>query len=271
MIRRLALLASLTTLSALWACGDDASSGATGATGPAGSAGSVGSTGPAGSAGPAGSPGAKGVPGAEGPAGPKGDPGPVGPGFDAGPPLPTSCLAIKSADAAATDGVYELVLAGLLLRTTCNMTDGGWTMIASFRASKVPQPGTEIVNGIQNGRYMPEIAVRELAAASARVRLVQTAAPASYYESLPDTTPILQLRKLLRLQDDATMETSAASWTANGTLNLNDLNYTCATGTRGGYPDLYWACGNGTGTHVLPLDGNVRLASPAVDVSVYVK
>lgn len=271
----LPILTLLTAL-AIVACASDGSDGTTGATGaagttgPAGTAGNTGSTGPAGPAGPTGPTGPTGPAGSTGATGPKGDPAPIP---DAGPTPPKSCLEIKTATPAATDGVYAIALVDLSLEVYCNMTDGGWTLIQSLRAGRPPSMSFEIVMGTYSGRYMPGVAVRALAATSSQVRIADHAAPASYFESIADGDPIVKLRQLARLQDDATMATTASAWTANGTLLLSQLNYGCVTTTRGGYPNLFWACGNGGGLHILPEESIVRFSSPPgnVDMDVFVK
>lgn len=242
----------------------------------AGSDGAKGESGAAGATGATGTPGASGTAGATGPAGPEGPPGPQGaPGApaDAGPAKPTSCLDIKNADAAATDGVYDVRLADLDLSVFCNMTDGGWTMIQSLRAGRIPVAGTAIAAGYHLGRYMPDTAVRELAGTSTQIRIVSHDTPANYYESVADAIPIQRLRSRALLQDDATQADNAAYWTANGTLLLTALNYTCPTVSRVGYPNIFWACGNGAGLHILPEEGVMRFENSAsnVDIDIFVK
>lgn len=239
-------------------------------------AGSDGADGAAGAAGVAGTQGATGVAGAQGPAGPAGQQGPKGdPGaaYDAGPPVPASCKEIKAANAAAADGVFRVRLAGLDLDVYCNMTDGGWTLIAGFMPGNFPLLSYEILPARPRGRYMPETSVKALAAVSSQVRFVNHTTPTDYLESVANTVPILNLRQLKLLNDDATKATNDTYWTAFGTLTTANLDYTCADTSARGYPDLYWACGNPNGVHVLPLDPQTKFdyAAASVVMDVFVK
>lgn len=260
----LSLSAPCLSLLFLFACGGDGKDGAPGATGPQGAPGA------AGTAGAAGETGAAGAAGATGATGPKGDPAPVP---DAGPAVPDSCLAIKTADAAAADGVYRVRLAGLDLDVLCNMTDGGWTLFETTRSGKAPVLSYAIITGTTTGRYMPETALSALASKSTQIRLADHLTPANYLESKAEMIPILRLRQLLRIQDDDTKANNADYWTANGTLLLTSLNYSCGTTSREGYPLIYWACGNSNGVHILPVDGTTRFDNNAGnrDIDLYVK
>jgi hypothetical protein len=243
-----------------FACaGVDGSDGKDGTPGTPGSAGTQGAAGEAGSAGSGGSDGANGDPGTP---------------YDGGPSVPESCKAIKTANAGATDGVYAIRSAGLDLDVTCNMTDGGWTMIESLRAGQRAVISYAIIPGTPLGRYMPEKAVAALATVSSQVRFVRSATPTDYVESIADTLPIVNLRKLIPLNDDATMGTNSANWTAFGTLLVGSMDYACATTTMIAYPDLYWACGNPTGVHIQTMtNATSRLVfnEGNIDVDVYVK
>lgn len=247
--------------------GSDGAAGPTGPTGPAGAAGEAGATG---ATGPAGATGAQGPQGPAGEAGPQGEPGTP---YDAGPPVPASCKEIKATDTASSDGVYTVRLAGLTLDVYCDMTDGGWTLIAGFVPGHIPLLSYEIVPAQPLGRYMPETAVKALAAVSSQVRFVNHTTPTDYLESVADTLPIQKLRQLRLLGDDANNATNHTYWTAAGTLTTDSVDYTCPDTSSRGYPDLYWACGNPTGLHVLPTDPQTKFiyGQPSVTMDVFVK
>lgn len=238
-----------------------------------GTNGADGTPGGAGENGTAGMQGATGLQGASGSAGSTGSKGDPGTPYDAGPAVPASCKEIQAGTAGATDGMYRIQLAGLDLDVYCNMTGGGWTLIASFMPGNLPLLSYQIAPAQARGRYMPETAVKVLASASSQVRLVNHTIPTDYLESVANTAPILNLRELKLLNDDFNRAANDAHWTAAGSLSTAVLNYTCSIGTHSGYPDLYWACGNGTGAHLLPLDPQTKfnITGTSVILNVFLK
>jgi hypothetical protein len=183
----------------------------------------------------------------------------------------TSCQTIKTANPNAANGMYALAAAGVSFQGYCDMSTGGWTLIQSHLATQASVEAGSVPQG--SGKYLPGFIVRSLAASAHTIR-VQLRGTNNYAES-NDGYPIAQLRGLRILTDDANAATASGHWTVSGTITAANLNYSCATQSNGAaYPSLYWACGNGTGLHILadPSDGtNHGFMNNSQDLDVWLQ
>lgn len=170
-------------------------------------------------------------------------------------PATRTCKTIKDANAAAANGDYTLVAAGKAFAATCDMTTtgGGWTLIQSHLFGQQSNEGPTALGG--SGRWLQADLVQSLALASTQVLIRRTTgSPVNgNYAVSADSFPISRLRQLKVLNDPSQPANSAVHWTTAGTVTAANLNHTCSAEANGGsYPSIYWACGNGTGLHLLP-------------------
>jgi hypothetical protein len=170
-------------------------------------------------------------------------------------PAARTCKTIKTANAAAPSGDYTLVAAGKAFAATCDMTSlgGGWTLIQSHLLSGQSGEGATALGG--SGRWLQADLVQSLALASTEVLIRRTTGTPvnGNYAVSADSFPISRLRQLKILTDESQRANNAVHWTVAGTVTAANLNYTCDSSQNGGsYPSIYWACGNGTGLHLLP-------------------
>jgi collagen triple helix repeat protein/fibrinogen beta/gamma subunit family protein len=225
-----------------------------------------------GAQGPQGPTGPSGPQGAQGPAGAAGPQGPQGPAGAIAVAAPRTCKTLKTATPTLTDGYYNLV-ADEAFRAYCDMSTqgGGWTLIQSHNTGVASAEAMPVDQG--SGRYMPGPLVRSLALSSTDM-MIRIRGTANFITSA-DAYPIGQLKQLKILTDDANMATASSHWTTNGTVTAAALNYTCGTQANGGtYPSLYWACGNGSGLHILSDLNNTTthgFADNSQDLDIFVR
>ncbi len=242
-------------------------SGSSGDAGAKGDPGAAGATGTPGTAGTAGTAGATGTAGTAGTAGAKGDPGIP---FDGGAPVLASCKAIKTANAAAVDGVFKIRVDGIDIDAYCNMTDGGWTLIQSLNTTFAGLEAVPVKKG--SGKYLPVFFTQRLAEGATQMR-VQIRDTGDYVDSVANTFPILQLREALLLSDNANKATNDTYWTLSATaatITLANLDFTCNS-TSVGFPAMFHACGNGGGLHIFSNTTTHGFANNSQDLDVWVK
>jgi len=145
---------------------------------------------------------------------------------------------------------------------------GGWTLVQVTNGGTC-QPGTETQGAVTLGSctYTPLATVEALAALSSSVHIRSasgTGQPTAYVTSiqpLPITT--LQQGFILNYNitpgDNATAE---AQWTVVGDPGvtsaipgqkpINIFDFSCSVSSNPSWPNIYWACGNGTdGFHLV--------------------
>lgn len=176
---------------------------------------------------------------------------------------PASCLAIKTANAAATDGMYAVSPGGNgPFQAYCDMTNGGWTLIQSHNAGVATSSSAASV-GLASATYLQANLAQALANVSTSVRI--TRRNTTTYVQSADSDPITRLRALAILNDPAHKD--GTHWTGTA---LSSLNYGC-TPNPNAYPDLYSACNNETGMHVQAGYHTFSFDAGAQDIDVWVR
>ena len=193
------------------------------------------------------------------------------------PPPSTSCLDLLHAGA-TTDGVYTIDVDGPAgpiapAAVYCDMVfdGGGWTMIESYDGTNTPRnfaaddgttpfltaaPRPLAFGALGSLLLDPLIAdakqvhIRNSFVANAQNAdptigwFVTSRAPAASEVTLPMAN--LRIHHLL---NDGTNGT-ATDWTGPRVANLTWMAGIACTVSTPRYPDIYWACNNGTGLHI---------------------
>ncbi len=174
----------------------------------------------------------------------------------------TSCLAYLKANPGAASGTYMIDPDGpggpvSPFQAYCDMTFddgngdvGGWTLIEATWNGQGPSGLTGGVVLPGTATYMPSSAMQALATISAQVHIRSpgSAATASV-TSVASGTAIANLRQLAIVDQLSDPTPEYTNWFGP---NADDdhLDFSCDTSGQG-YPSIYWACGNGDGTHIV--------------------
>jgi hypothetical protein len=142
-------------------------------------------------------------------------------------------------------------------------------MIQSHRKGSPSQSSLLVLR--DSGSYLPGVIVAALARASTRIRLDSREGVGGFAESVPNadagtsggSIALLRDLKVLHPANPGASPYQAPSdaWLVGGNFSLARLSFpgapTCFTTSNPvfGYPSIYWACGNGSGLHIKPVDG----------------
>lgn len=127
---------------------------------------------------------------------------------------------------------------------------GGWTLVEATANGLGPLGLTEGTVAPGSATYLNVDVVKAFAAAATQVHLRTAGAAATdSATSTPDTKPITNLRQGYSLSYDSQNTDVTGSWTgpmANG----DRLNFSCTT-SQPSWPNVYHACGNEGGLHLV--------------------
>ena len=202
----------------------------------------------------------------------------------------TSCKTLKTNFATLATGTYRIDAdgAGAIapFDAYCDMTFddgagagiGGWTLIESIAGKLGPMGGAEGAVAPGTSTYLPLATMEALAMGGTQVHLRSTGLAATEsITSKANMEPIVNLRAGYLANEgllNFTPQEQTDRWT--GTFAVTDrLGFSCATAGNVAWPNIYHACGNPIGVHVIGdharwdwQNGNTTLN---LDMEVYVR
>ena len=169
----------------------------------------------------------------------------------------TSCHDIFNAVATAVDGIYTVDPDAALpvppMQVYCDMTNGGWTLVAGTDGSTTSTPVVSSLTSAASAGILSATYLQPLAASASSVRItVGGQSGTNFVSTSADTLAKLRAYQVL---NDAAMENANPNTDWSPTSPTNMI-FNCTP--NGGYNEvlsanIYHACGNGTnGLHWLP-------------------
>jgi hypothetical protein len=173
----------------------------------------------------------------------------------------TSCNTLHAAYPALGSGQYTIDIDGAgaiaALPVYCDMTfddgvaAGGWTLYMAIVPPSGPDGMSEGLVSPGSNTYMPLGTMQALASISTQVHLRSPNDAANRsITSTAGSSPIVNLRNGNRLNDPPDPVSYLAPWTGPY-ANSDRLFFDCGFGGSSNYPNVYWACDDGVGLHIL--------------------
>lgn len=198
----------------------------------------------------------------------------------------TSCQAYLQAIPNVVSGTYWIAPDSVPRLAYCEMSfdGGGWTLISTNAGDLVENPSTvtpdvpahmafAAVSALANSSNQIHIRTKNLQATES---ITTSVVPGGKFAP---NHPIVNLRKGALLNANSNMLSSDSTveyWEGPFASDASRLWNSCAD-QQPGYPNLYWACGNQLGLHLLRQDGNQTPQSrwgfddPEVPLEVYLR
>jgi hypothetical protein len=162
-----------------------------------------------------------------------------------------TCADVKSGVAGATDGVYGLAPDASVasLPVYCDMTNGGWMLLEDTTAALPPNALASGTPTPGSGRAFPMSTTRLLASLATQVHLRSTSDVSQSFTTTTGSQPIKNLRLGLLL-DQSPTSWVLGDYAAGGGWANSYLPFVCDTNGKG-WPNVYHACGNDHGLHLM--------------------
>lgn len=163
-----------------------------------------------------------------------------------------SCNEILSNGSSVGDGVYTIDPGSGEFDVYCDMTGGGWMLIADGGSSCSSVTEKSTVNLSGSCGYLPFATVSALAASASSVRLRSGGSHTSY-STATSSSPLAV----------SALTTATGTWHNGASNTFSAWSWSVACGSSAnGWPNMFHACGNGGGVHWLTSARFGRAGSP---------
>lgn len=190
-----------------------------------------------------------------------------------------SCKAIHADMPAVGSGIYRIDADGFSgldpFNAYCDMqfSDGGWTMIEATGQAAMPRNLPSGSPAPNKPAFLPFVVMQALANGASQVHIrTQDNVDKESITSQPDNEVIANLRlgHVLNVGlDTLPADQQVARWTGPNAVAAR-LSFECLT-TAGAWPDVYWACGNQHGFHLIGTQSRWNYSGSNEILEVYVR